>query len=244
MAMPSCTVADASPDEVAKNSIYYLLSRNLRAGVPTPAWLAPGRRLLPVVRRPEIGFFRHFFLDKAEPSAEHFLWVTDSLGWGAPTFHPELRTRPMMVKCQRCKRELQMPQCTPGTMLMCPACKGWMQVPTSSADQWFMAWGKQKVGPFSLEQLKQQAGAGKLQPADMLLKQGTAKWIAASEIGSLFPPVSAQVPLVRQPLQNRPPSTPFLVFRPLSRPGGCHKPSDEHPIRSGGQPIQCGYLEE
>ena len=101
----------------------------------------------------------------------------------------------MKVTCQNCKRELQMPQCAPGTMLVCPACKQWTQVPTSSAEQWFMASGKQKLGPFSLGQLKLQASSGKLQPADMLLKAGATKWLRAGELAGLFPPAHPPAPV-------------------------------------------------
>jgi hypothetical protein len=99
----------------------------------------------------------------------------------------------MKVTCGNCRRELQIPQCLPGTMLMCPHCKQWTQVPTSSADQWFAARKKEKLGPFSLKQLKQLASAGKLRSTDMLLEEGTAKWMAASVVGNLFPPASAQM---------------------------------------------------
>ena len=112
----------------------------------------------------------------------------------------------MKVTCQNCKRELQMPQCAPGTMLVCHECKQWTQVPTSSAEQWFMASGKQKLGPFSLGQLKLQASSGKLQPTGMLLKEGAAKWSRAGEMAGLFP------------LGHPPAPTPATSVRPPARP--------------------------
>src|SRR5262249_30504873 len=44
----------------------------------------------------------------------------------------------------------------------------------------------QKHGPVSWGQLQQLAAVGQLAPADMLLQQGTAKWVAATSITGLF----------------------------------------------------------
>src|SRR5262249_45449569 len=42
-------------------------------------------------------------------------------------------------------------------------------------------------GPFSWAELQQMAAEGKLQPADMVLQEGTPKWQAASTVPSLLP---------------------------------------------------------
>jgi hypothetical protein len=51
---------------------------------------------------------------------------------------------------------------------------------------WYYARGKQKFGPYSAAQIKQFADAGKLQPRDMVLPEGTGKWVAAGSLRGLF----------------------------------------------------------
>lgn len=54
-------------------------------------------------------------------------------------------------------------------------------------NRWFITRDrKQRHGPFSDAQLRQLASAGKLLPSDMLLLQGSARWVAASSIDGLF----------------------------------------------------------
>jgi hypothetical protein len=64
--------------------------------------------------------------------------------------------------------------------------------------QWFVAKNRTKHGPYSTAQLRQMAAAGTLQPADMVLAHGAAKWQPASAVPGLFPPpplaVSADAP--------------------------------------------------
>lgn len=45
------------------------------------------------------------------------------------------------------------------------------------ADQWYIARNKQRHGPYSTEQLQQF-----VQPTDMVMKEGTGKWVAASTV--------------------------------------------------------------
>lgn len=54
------------------------------------------------------------------------------------------------------------------------------------ADQWYIARGKKK-GPYSLAQMKQLAAAVQLLPQDMVLQEGTSKWLAASQVQTLWP---------------------------------------------------------
>ncbi|HEY7329479.1 MAG TPA: DUF4339 domain-containing protein [Gemmataceae bacterium] len=54
------------------------------------------------------------------------------------------------------------------------------------AAEWYYAKNKQKVGPVTFEQLKELAGSGELSPADMVWKQGMAKWTQAGQVERLF----------------------------------------------------------
>jgi len=52
---------------------------------------------------------------------------------------------------------------------------------------WYFAQQGQRVGPVSSTQLKELAASGRLQPSDLVWKEGMAQWAAASEIKGLFP---------------------------------------------------------
>lgn len=63
------------------------------------------------------------------------------------------------------------------------------------AESWHVAKGKTKLGPYTREQLKRLAQAGQLQPSDMVLPDGSAKWTQAITVAGLFtrpqPPAAA-----------------------------------------------------
>jgi hypothetical protein len=50
--------------------------------------------------------------------------------------------------------------------------------------------GKQRLGPFTSDQLRQLAAGGLLEPTHMVLKAGKRKWVPAGFIPDLFPPTS------------------------------------------------------
>jgi hypothetical protein len=52
---------------------------------------------------------------------------------------------------------------------------------------WYFARLKQKLGPFSWNQLRQLAAFGLLQRSDYVLQEGAAKWCEAGTIEGLFP---------------------------------------------------------
>jgi hypothetical protein len=54
--------------------------------------------------------------------------------------------------------------------------------------------GKKKLGPFSSAQIKTLAASGKIQPDDMLLQEGSARWMAARSVKGLFPARESIVP--------------------------------------------------
>jgi len=56
-----------------------------------------------------------------------------------------------------------------------------------AAARWFIARNKEKVGPFAPLDLKQLATFGLLKPDEMLLVEGSAKWVEASTVPWLFP---------------------------------------------------------
>src|SRR5947208_16669132 len=119
-------------------------------------------------------------------------------------------------------------------------------------DHWYIA--KQarghmkKYGPMSFQQLRNLAGAGKLQPTDLLCQEGMESWLPAKEVEGLFPrggpalsplPPGASVhasqvagvspaPLegIRLCLPLPPPPTPSLRRTPIRWVGTCRPRPD------------------
>src|SRR5262249_14644685 len=55
--------------------------------------------------------------------------------------------------------------------------------------QWYVARNQQKVGPFTSQQLRQLVSCAFLQPTDMVLAEGSTKWVEARIVPGLFSPV-------------------------------------------------------
>src|SRR5438045_2984856 len=52
---------------------------------------------------------------------------------------------------------------------------------------WYFARNKQRIGPVPFAHLQQLAASGQLLPADMILEQGTPRWVPAASVEGLFP---------------------------------------------------------
>jgi len=73
--------------------------------------------------------------------------------------------------------------------------------------QWYYTNQAQRLGPVSPEQLKQLVVSGRLQPSDMVWKEGMTQWAPASRVKGLFPAETlASAPEPPPPL----PVTPIL----------------------------------
>jgi len=55
------------------------------------------------------------------------------------------------------------------------------------ATHWHVTRGKDQTGPFTAAELRRQVATGTLRPTDMLLKDGSDKWVSAASIRGLFP---------------------------------------------------------
>ena len=60
--------------------------------------------------------------------------------------------------------------------------------------QWHYTDQGQRLGPVSSSQLKQLATSGRLQPSDLVWKEGMAQWVAASQVKGLFSAAQAPTP--------------------------------------------------
>lgn len=79
--------------------------------------------------------------------------------------------------------------------------------------EWFVAKGSEKLGPFSAKDLKHLADNGRLQPADLVQTAGMTTWKEARKIKGLFPEgATKDVPPVPPPLPSEvpPPLAPPL----------------------------------
>jgi hypothetical protein len=79
------------------------------------------------------------------------------------------------------------------------------------AEQWYVARGKEKFGPYTAARLKELAAQGRVLPTDMLHKEGIPKWVPASSVKGLFAPNSAAKappPLPTASPQARPEAKP------------------------------------
>jgi hypothetical protein len=81
--------------------------------------------------------------------------------------------------------------------------------------------GKSKIGPVSSDALRKLASDGKLLPTDMVLKEGTTKWVAAAQLAGLFGAPPPHVP----PRPNKPTKkeTPPAVAQPQRTSNGARK---------------------
>jgi len=77
-------------------------------------------------------------------------------------------------------------------------------------DRWFVRRGQAIYGPFSEEQLRQLAAAGRLSPSDMLQAEGSNHWVPATSFQNLFPSSSSQ-PTADAVVQ------PLVAARPVTR---------------------------
>src|SRR5947209_13029005 len=87
-----------------------------------------------------------------------------------------------------------------------------------SMDQWYVARGKVKQGPYSRAQLQVAARNGTLAASDMVLQEGAQNWTAADQVAGLFPVPSLKP--AAAPSMPRPAPTPTLaaVVRPQTVP--------------------------
>ncbi len=110
---------------------------------------------------------------------------------------------PIATTCPHCRTRIHYESDRAGLFDTCPRCRQLIQLPSLPAKEphWFLARGKQKLGPFTWQQLTQMARSGMLSPEDMLLAEGEQKWLKANAIGGLW----------TRPI---PPAIPFLDPKP------------------------------
>jgi hypothetical protein len=89
--------------------------------------------------------------------------------------------------------------------------------------EWYYASNNQRLGPVTMEQLKQLAAAGKLTVNDLVWKDGMANWAAASTIPGLFGGAAAAP--APPPAAPRPAAAPGAADEVVALPLGSAGPS-------------------
>ena len=77
--------------------------------------------------------------------------------------------------------------------------------------QWYIARNKQKIGPYSIEQMQQMATIGELLRNEMVLDSSQKKWCLADTVEDIFSPVIKTVAPIQAPLPT--PASPSLLPR-------------------------------
>ncbi|HEV3204840.1 MAG TPA: DUF4339 domain-containing protein [Gemmataceae bacterium] len=74
------------------------------------------------------------------------------------------------------------------------------------ADQWYYGWGNKKFGPYSPTQFKELVEQGKIQPTDMIWKEGIEQGVLASNVENLFPNLRDNILKENEPSASHQPS--------------------------------------
>jgi hypothetical protein len=100
--------------------------------------------------------------------------------------------------------------------------------------QWYLHQNNQQKGPFSWEDLIEQAGKGMVDPKDLVWSEGMPEWSTADKVAGLIQPkeVAPPPPPVTQPASPPPPTVPGLAVPPSTDLGDSAPPPP---------PVQGGY---
>lgn len=115
------------------------------------------------------------------------------------------------IACPKCKTPLQVAASPSDTIVACPRCQTRMRVPASAppppappisvsvppavtaSSDWYYVQDRKKFGPLSFASLQELALTGRLAKSDMVLQNGTDKWVPAETVANLFPPARVAV---------------------------------------------------
>lgn len=114
--------------------------------------------------------------------------LVDFLRWNrAP--HKYLDGMPnLWTTCSKCNVLFGSAQEHGPVSSLCPRCQNAPSAPEAvrAIEAWHYALGKRKLGPFSLDEMKAMAADGRLQPEDMVLPPGAARWVVADTLPDSF----------------------------------------------------------
>lgn len=125
------------------------------------------------------------------------------------------------LHCPTCQEFVRIDESKDLKKMFCGGCgRLFSQADVLPAEGWVYAQNRQKIGPVTIEHLQQRASAGQLQPTDMVLQPGKARWVAASTFNGMFPKGAPAMPAAARPTPaaptSAPPSTPQAPAKPIA----------------------------
>jgi hypothetical protein len=131
-----------------------------------------------------------------------------------------------VVPCPKCNEPVRGNSTHAGKTVSCPHCREKFQMPQTIRSSYKLRRNEHKIGPFTLETLKQMAAAGMLLPTDTLREEGTKDYVPVTTIEGLLPERAAAPP-VPEPVVEKPPE-------PTGPPGSVRVTSTCTAIFGGG----------
>src|SRR5947208_656930 len=91
------------------------------------------------------------------------------------------------MSCPRCREAFPLNESNGHHLDRCPQCGGPLDPPVMITEPaWYYARDRQKVGPLVWEHLHRLAASGQLRPGDMVLREGSKRWVLAGSLAELF----------------------------------------------------------
>jgi hypothetical protein len=124
------------------------------------------------------------------------------------------------LTCPNCQHQFES-TAPPGQQVVCPGCRLFVLVPGTPPElpSWHVMRDGQRYGPYTLAQVQKMAGAGQVQPGDLVWKEGMPGWVEARTQTELFAGPKEEPELVHvQMVEPAPPEYrgggAGMVFRP------------------------------
>jgi len=101
---------------------------------------------------------------------------------------------------------------------------------------YYLGQNGQTLGPYSLDQMKELSGSGKITPADFAWREGMANWVPVSEVLSVAPPA----PAVTRPAI--PAATAPASANAAPQPAARVQPAIQQQVASAVQKSRVAYI--
>ena len=128
--------------------------------------------------------------------------------------------------CPHCQESFTAPATSLATRTPCPHCQQPVEVPATAASRWFIARDKQKLGPYTWQQLLRLAQRGDVKRDQMILQEGHKHWVRADSV----PDLAAGIVSAATAVSTKP------LLAPERRPGHEKQPVKNKPTARSAVP--------